>query len=96
MKIRVKGFYNFDDIIKNRGVLELEADGMTIRQLLARLSAKFGNSFRDMIYDGEGSTDKLISLILVNGINIRNLAGNLDAELNDGDLVNIFPPMAGG
>jgi molybdopterin synthase sulfur carrier subunit len=49
---------------------------------------------RDRIFDEHGNVRQNIS-IFINGRNILFLKG-LETELNAGDSVAIFPPMAGG
>ncbi len=49
---------------------------------------------RDRIFDGYGNVRQNIS-VFINGRNILFLKG-LETELNAGDSVAIFPPMAGG
>ncbi|NQU66262.1 MAG: MoaD family protein [SAR324 cluster bacterium] len=96
MKIKVKGFLTFGEVMGRQGDLELEFSQVTIRQLLLHLSEIFGKGFQEMIYDPNDKTGKLISMVLVNGHNHRNLQDRLDHELKDGDNVDLFPPMAGG
>ena len=49
---------------------------------------------RDRIFDEHGNVRQNISIV-INGRNIVFLKG-LETELNAGDSVAIFPPMAGG
>jgi MoaD family protein len=64
-----------------------------LRGLLTTLSGRYGTSFRRAVYSGAELSEAII--ILVNGRNVRYLAG-LDTPLKTDDEVSIFPMVAGG
>ncbi len=69
--------------------------GMTLRDLLVRLSREGGPGFREKVYDREtGKMNEHIT-VFVNSREARSLLGP-DTPLEPGDLVTIMPPMAGG
>jgi MoaD family protein len=67
-----------------------------IDDALTQIEEKFGSLLREKlettrIHLGEKMRDN--SLILVNGVTLRNLKSN---NLKDGDVLHIFPPAIGG
>ena len=67
--------------------------GDTVASVLARLVAGYP-ALGEHIFDDAGNLQVIIN-VFVNGRNIRFLDG-LDTSLNDGDVLAIFPPVAGG
>ena len=76
--------------------LEIEAEELTIRQLLEELCNRFGEDLRNMIFDPEARGQSQDIKILINGRHYRHMPDGFDNELKDGDEVSIFPLMAGG
>ena len=69
--------------------------GLTLKGVMERLSKLAGPGFGKRIYDAAtGSMNEHIA-VFVNAREARSLKG-LDTKLNDGDVVTILPPMAGG
>jgi molybdopterin synthase sulfur carrier subunit len=75
---------------------EMDArQGMTLRDLLTRLSLDAGPDYTEKVYDREtGRMNEHIS-VFVNSRESRSLRGP-DTPLEPGDTVTIMPPMAGG
>jgi len=96
MKIRVKSFLTLRKVMDGQASLEIEAEGLTIRQLLEKLCNRFGENLRNMIFDPEAQGETQDIKILINGRHYRHMPDRLDSELKDGDEVSIFPLMAGG
>ena len=96
MKIIVKGYFNLQEAMDCKSVLEVEKETATIRDLLDDLSERFGKDLTDLIFDP--GTGGLVShvMLLVNGRNYLFMPGRLDTPLKDGDEVALFPPIAGG
>ena len=65
----------------------------TVGDLLHALSDRYGSGFRDWALEGD-SLGKFI-IVLVNGRDVRHLAG-LATRLEPEDDVSIFPMVAGG
>jgi len=72
----------------------LQADD--VQDALTRLEEKFGPQLREKLGAAGVHLDGKLqdySLILLNGINLRNLKS---AALKEGDVLHIFPPAIGG
>ncbi len=77
----------------NQGDLEIEAEKLTVNQLLALLSQITGKDL-EKILKRDGELSPFIS-IFVNGRNVRYAEG-LETEVKNGDEVSIVPTVAGG
>ncbi len=88
-KIKVKLFANFREFT---GTKELEIDGITAREILSMLCKKFPG-FEKMLLKGK-SLQPYVNVFL-NGRNVLE-SGGLDAIINAGDEIAIFPPVSGG
>jgi molybdopterin converting factor small subunit len=87
-------FYSIYRLYLGMDRLSLQADDLG--DALAQMEERVGSRLREQlqmrgIEPGPQMQD--FSLILVNGINIRNLR---ETKLREGSVVHIFPPSAGG
>jgi MoaD family protein len=67
-----------------------------IQDALDQLETRFGNQLREKLEIAGVHLDGKIqdySLILLNGVTLRNLKAN---NLKEGDVLHIFPPAIGG
>jgi molybdopterin synthase sulfur carrier subunit len=95
MAINVKFFATFRDLL---GLKELEletkpGENLKLIDLLERLFQKFGEKFRSKIFEN-GDIRPQVN-IMINGRNIKFL-NRINSLVKDGDIVAIFPPVAGG
>lgn len=67
--------------------------GATVRTLLAELTGRF-DGLDKLLFTAPGTLRNLVNIIK-NGRNIEFLAG-LETILEDGDVIALFPPVAGG
>jgi MoaD family protein len=96
MKIRVKGFFSIRDAMGHGGVLEMDVERATIREILFELSKRYGSKFRNEIFDPHTNDIMPENQILVNGRHYRYLVKGLDTDLSNEDELSLFPPVAGG
>jgi len=96
MKITVKSFLTLRKIMGGKASLEMEVGAITLRELLEKLSHRFGQGFKDMIIHPENRPGTGHIQILINGRNYRHFPDLMDTKLTDGDEISIFPLIAGG
>ena len=72
--------------------VEVEFEGSTLRDAFEALFSSFPG-LRDRIMENDRVRD--FYKIFVNGRDIQHLK-NLETEIKDGDVVAVFPPIAGG
>jgi molybdopterin synthase sulfur carrier subunit len=75
------------------GVREVEANGVTIGDVLDGLVATFP-SLKDQLYTEDGELNRFVNVYL-NGQDVRYLDGRATA-VDDRDEVRLLPAMAGG
>jgi hypothetical protein len=75
---------------KEKGVIEMEIEGETLRELLTGLSARYRQANVDLELINPGSNDLDFDYdVLVNGQNYVALAGGLDIKLKADDTVKV-------
>jgi MoaD family protein len=90
-KVKVK-FYGA--LARTTGDKEVEVESSTLGQMLNQLAVKYGESFKEKIYDKKGNPKRFVN-IYVNGKDIRFL-NRLDTTIKQGDTVSIMPAVTGG
>jgi molybdopterin synthase sulfur carrier subunit len=94
MKVEVKFFTSLREITgKKADEIQLQSV-INVEELLNVLSEKYGEKFREYIYNKKGKVQDFLSF-LVNGRNINVMQG-FDTELKQGDIIAIIPPVGGG
>jgi len=96
MKIRIKGFLSMREAMGGMGELQMDLEHATIRSALTELSNRCGDELRDLLFDPLSRDVRPYNQILLNGRHYRHLKDGLDAELVEGDMLTIFPPVLGG
>lgn len=92
MKITVRAFADYREIIGKEMELVLP-EGKTIGELLAGLGDRYPKLRREM-FTPAGELKEFIN-IFINGRNIAFL-NDMATPLSDGDIIALFPPVAGG
>jgi MoaD family protein len=75
------------------GEAKVEADGATLRELLADLEAKYPGVTKNVLAE-DGGLHRFVN-IYVNDEDVRYL-GSLETPIKEGDTVSILPAIAGG
>ncbi|MDI6884414.1 MAG: MoaD family protein [Hadesarchaea archaeon] len=94
MRIEVRLFAGLRELAKQKAVMEDLPGGGTVADVISRLSDRFGQEFQKQVIGERGQPSELLR-ILVNGRNLASLEG-VETRLKDGDVLAIFPPVAGG
>ena len=92
MKITVKAFATFREVMDIQIELDFPA-GSTIRTLLSELTGRY-EGLGELMFAAPDTLRDFVN-ILKNGRNIHYIA-DLDTPLDDGDMIALFPPAAGG
>jgi MoaD family protein len=90
--VTVKSFATLREVMDAEIRMEFTG-GATIRSLLAELTGRY-TGMGALLFASPGTLRDFVN-ILKNGRNIHFLAG-LDTPLDEGDLIALFPPVAGG
>ncbi len=96
MKIRVKGYLTLKKLMGDKAEISLEIENTTIKGVLELLSQRFGQDFKNSIFNPKTKEVHSHIKVLVNGRHYHNLPARLDTRLKEGDEVALFPPVAGG
>jgi molybdopterin synthase sulfur carrier subunit len=91
MTIQVQFFATFREFFESKSVQIEVGTGATVQDLLNLVCNT--RERRERVFD-KGKL-KPHTLVMKNGRHIRHLKG-LATELNDGDIISVFPPIAGG
>ncbi len=93
MRVKVRLFALLREVAGTKEIEEEVEEGMTVKDLLERLSTKLPKRFRELVFEGQDVSKNV--MILVNRRGIRELEG-LETKLKDGDEVALLPPVSGG
>lgn len=94
MRVEVRLFAILREMAKQKVVVEELPSGSSVSDVVLGLCERFGRGFRAQVLDERGQLGESLT-VLLNGHNIAFLAG-ASTKLKDGDVVAIFPPVAGG
>ncbi|MBO3809908.1 MAG: MoaD family protein [Candidatus Brockarchaeota archaeon] len=84
----------FGNLAKIAGEKTTLVDASTLGEVLNALVERYGEAFRNRIYDENNRPRRFIN-IYVNGKDVRFLDG-LETKLNDSDKVFMVPAVGGG
>lgn len=77
------------------GENETKVEAGNVRQALDTLVQKYGQEFKESLFDTNNQIDLRFYRIFLNKDVLRPEDG-LRTELHDGDILQIFPPVVGG
>lgn len=96
MPIRVRFFGSLKDYSKKREIIiNLQTKTMNILSLMQYLSEKLGKNFNNALINPETGQIRYYIKIMVNGTDIAVLDG-LKTIIKEDDIIQVFPPIAGG
>ena len=95
-KITVKPFFTVRRALGGVRELSVDVEETTLSGLLALISDQYGQDFWRELNEPVSGRLKPEMQILVNGRHYRHHAQGIDQPLADGDLVALFPLVAGG
>lgn len=95
MQVTVRFYATFREIAGEEELSLNLDDQTTVEVLLRKLFERYGDKLKNVLIDSStGNLAKYVK-IFKNGRDIDFLGG-LKATLSDGDLIVMFPPVAGG
>ena len=96
MKVTIKSFLTLRQLMGNQTEFEMEIDDITIGELLDQLCDRFGERLAAQVFDRNTNEVSHLLRVLVNGRHYSHLPEKLNTQLQEGDEVSLFPPIAGG
>jgi molybdopterin synthase sulfur carrier subunit len=96
MPVTVRGYLTLRPIIGEKFEVAITAGGMSLGELVEQLSEQFGEDLDRWLYTPGTREINKSSAILINGSHYTHLPDGLATQLQDGDEVALFPPLAGG
>ena len=96
MKITVKSYLTIRKALHDERALEIELEPTTLRGLLEILCEKYGDELRNLLFDQDTRKLSPHNQICVNMRHYTFLPGRLETRIQDGDVVSLIPPVAGG
>jgi MoaD family protein, archaeal len=91
MEVEFRTFATFRETAGQKTFVREYDDATTVGDVLRSLSEEYPGM---ELLNGDGTTREFVS-ILKDGRDITHIDG-LETELDDGDTVSLFPPVAGG
>lgn len=92
MDIDLRFFATFRDAVGEKEQTRTVGDETTVGEVLATLEAEYDGLEGQLLADGEVRPQLSV---LKNGRNVVHMAG-AETDLDAGDVVSVFPPVAGG
>ncbi len=95
VRVKIQVFLSLRNVIGKREV-DLEIQNAKVKSVLAELHNRYEDRIQPPVIDPKTKEVNPYYLLLVNGRDIRNLPDHIHGELKEGDVVQLFPPAAGG
>ncbi len=92
MEIELKYFGFFEDLTgRKEESFGFAGDVLCVRDVISRLSEKYGALFRDTLINPDTSQIREGCVLMLN-----DRKGHLEDEIRNGDAVSLLPVLAGG
>ena len=95
LRVKVQLFFGLRNAIGERE-LDLDVEGVRPVSLLKELARRYGDKVDPPLINVETGEVNPHYRMLVNGRDLGSLHDRPDGELKEGDVVQLFPPAAGG
>jgi len=92
MELDLRFFATFREAVGRKEISREFADGTTVGDVLAALETEYDGLEGRLLEDGKVAEHLSV---LKNGRDVVHMGG-VDTDLEDGDLLSVFPPVAGG
>ena len=96
MAIKVKSYLTMREVMENKSSMDLEYHSIILHDLLIQLADQFGSNFRSMVFNNGTNELGPYVKILINGRHHTSFPDKLNTQIKDGDVIGLFPPIAGG
>lgn len=93
MRVIMRYYADFREIMGIREMLLDLKDGQTIRGLLATITNKYPE-LKSELFENQDDLKEFVT-VLINGRSIEFLE-HMNTRLKDGDMISLFPPAHGG
>jgi molybdopterin synthase sulfur carrier subunit len=92
MQVTLKFFATFREIVGSKTIDREFSEGTTVGEVLYELESEYDDLVGELLVDGDLKPQ---INVLKNGREVLHMEG-IDTEVEAGDTVSIFPPVAGG
>jgi molybdopterin synthase sulfur carrier subunit len=92
MQLELRFFATFREVVGAKTVEREFPDGSTVGEVLADLEKRHEGLVGELLVDGDLKPQ---INVLKNGREVLHMDG-IETELDDGDRLSVFPPVAGG
>lgn len=96
MQITVQGYLTLKAALGRRVYDLADHPPPTLQDLLDRLQADLGGAVPGLEIDPHTGKPSGALVLLLNGLHLSHLPAGPEKTLKDGDVLSIFPPIAGG
>jgi sulfur-carrier protein len=96
MQITIHGYLTLKPKIGKRQIHLEDHPPPTLQDLLYLLEVELDQPFNRLLSNSVGEKASRMFLLLLNGQHLSHLPAGMNTPLTDGDVLSIFPPLAGG
>jgi MoaD family protein len=96
MQVSIRGYLTLKDVLGKRAIILEDNPTPTLEDLLNRLEAELGRPLDHLTITTDKRKPNREFVILLNGQHLSHLPDGTGTRLSDGDVLSIFPHIAGG